>query len=71
MTLFPSKNSCTFCKNKLPKKDGWMPCCKAFPDELPDDYCFERIDVSKLEECANGYHFEPDIEAQRECGYVD
>lgn len=71
MITIASKDSCGFCKNLLPKKDGWRPCCKAFPDGMPFDYCCERVDVSKLEECANGYKFEPNIEAQRRCKYID
>lgn len=71
MTPFPSKNNCTFCKNLLPKKDGWRACCSAFPDGIPNDYCFERIDISKLDECANGYKYDPDPEKRRMYGYSD
>ena len=70
MITLPGKDSCTFCLNKLPKKDGWKSCCKAYPDGLPTDYIFERVDVSKLAECAPGFHFEPDIDSQRECGLI-
>ncbi len=69
MIAFPGKNSCNFCKNILPNKDGWIPCCKAYPDGLPDDFCYERIEVSELDECAPGFHFEPNVELQRRCGY--
>lgn len=71
MTPLASKNSCSYCKNLLPLKNGWEICCNAFPDGVPSDYCFERIDVTKLKECANGYKFEPDIEKQRRAGYID
>ena len=71
MITISSKDSCDYCIHSLPNKDGWIPCCEAYPDGLPDDYCFERVDVSKLAECAPGFHFEPDIEAQRESGYIE
>ena len=69
MITLPSKDSCSFCLNEMPMKDGWIPCCKAFPDGIPRDYLFERIEVAELEECARGFHFEPDVEAQKRCGF--
>ena len=69
MITLPSKDSCSYCLHILPKKDGWRSCCKAFPDGIPGDYLFERIEVAELEECARGFHFEPDVEAQKRCGF--
>ena len=70
MITISSKNSCDFCIHSLPNKDGWKSCCEAYPDGLPKDYLFERVDVSQLAECAPGFHFEPDIEKQHRCGYI-
>lgn len=62
MTLWPNKDDCTFCKNILPNKDGWRCCCKAFPDGIPHDILFNRVDKLELKECANGYKYDPDPE---------
>lgn len=71
MITVPGKDSCDLCIHILPNKDGWIPCCKAYPDGLPKDYLYERVEVAKLKECAPGFHFEPNVELQKECGYID
>ena len=71
MITVSSKDSCDYCIHILPNKDGWIPCCEAYPDGLPHDYCFEIVEVSKLKECAPGFRFEPDVERQRQAGYRD
>lgn len=50
-------NDCSKCKNKLPKIDGWLACCKAFPNGQPDDFDYSK--VRSLKECNNGIGFEP------------
>ncbi|WP_024856259.1 hypothetical protein [Ruminococcus albus] len=48
---------CKDCKNRLPNIDGWLACCKAFPDGYPKEFNF--IDLKKRKECNNGIGFEP------------
>ena len=47
---------CWNCKHNRPVKDGWIPCCDAFPDGIPDDFPLGK--VKKLGECNNGIGFE-------------
>lgn len=51
---------CSECKNRLPKKDGWLACCKAFPEGQPVD--FDYTDLKNRKECNNGIGFEPERE---------
>lgn len=69
MITVADKDSCGYCKHIRPKKDGWIPCCDAFPDGIPHEYLFNHMDIAKIEECAPGFHFEPDIEEQRASGF--
>lgn len=48
---------CGECKNRLPKIDGWLACCKAFPNGYPDDFDFRNL--KERDECNNGIGFEP------------
>ena len=48
---------CSECRNRLPKKDGWIACCKAFPDGYPTNFDFKNLRERK--ECNNGIGFEP------------
>ena len=48
---------CDYCRNKLPLKDGWKTCCKAFPDGIPFEYY--KIYPSDLAECNNGIGYDP------------
>lgn len=50
-------NDCDRCKHKLPMKDGWLPCCEAFPNGRPKDFDYDSIEENK--ECNNGIGFEP------------
>ena len=50
-------SSCPICINFLrPKEDSNI--CKAFPDGIPDDYFWGKVDVEELVECKNGFKFE-------------
>lgn len=52
-------NPCDLCKNMLGiKEGGYRPCCKAYPDGIPESYYFD-INPKELKECANGYKWEP------------
>lgn len=60
MILISTPNrSCGYCKHILPKKDGWIPACEAFPDGIPDKIVFSA-DVTVFPECNNGMKFELD-----------
>lgn len=51
---------CTRCKNSMQRdmsKPYGMPRCKAFPNGIPYEYSWVK-DVTKLDECNNGYKFE-------------
>ena len=48
---------CSKCKNRLPKIDGWLACCKAFPEGFPKDFDFRNL--KERGECNNGIGFEP------------
>lgn len=39
-------------------KDGWIPCCKAYPDGIPDDISLSAK-VEDLTDCGNGYKYTP------------
>lgn len=53
---------CECCKNSIPRSEE-LPegGCKAFPNGIPYEYLFKK-DVTKLDECANGYKYEYDEE---------
>lgn len=50
-------DDCTYCRHKRPLKDGWIPCCAAFPDGIPFDFPCGK--AKKMKECNNGIGFEP------------
>lgn len=53
---------CPCCKNCNDREDKSKPLtCKAFPDGIPSDYLWCKIDVKKIKECARGYKFELDL----------
>lgn len=50
---------CGKCKHiKQIKKDGWIPCCDAFPDGIPNENLLYK-DIPELKECNNGIGYEP------------
>ena len=51
------QHSCSECKHIRPNIDGWRCACDAFPNGIPDKYLFD-IDVTALDECANGIKYE-------------
>lgn len=66
MILIPNRDCCETCKHmKEEKKDGWIPCCDAFPEGVPDNYLFSKVDVTELGECANGIRYEADEELKK------
>lgn len=69
MSYVGGKDSCSYCKHKRPKKDGWRACCDAFPDGIPFDFVSER-DIVNFEDCVPGIGFVPDVEAQKRSGYL-
>lgn len=48
---------CKDCKHRLPKIDGWLACCEAFPRGRPKG--FDYRDLKERKECNNGIGFEP------------
>lgn len=48
---------CSKCKHAKPLKNGWRSCCDAFPEGIPFDFDYSKIQESK--ECNNGIGFEP------------
>jgi hypothetical protein len=48
---------CKDCKNRLPKIDGWLACCKAFPNGRPKNFDYSTVKTRK--ECNNGIGYEP------------
>ena len=48
-------DSCKYVHKKL--LDGWNVACDAFPEGMPTGWL--KVDVTVLEECANGYRYEP------------
>ncbi|MGI5825234.1 MAG: glutamyl-tRNA amidotransferase [Bacillota bacterium] len=51
-------HACDYCKHQSDKLiKGYLSCCKAYPDGIPDEY-YITIDPKELEECANGYKWE-------------
>ncbi|SEK76581.1 hypothetical protein [Ruminococcus albus] len=50
-------NDCRECKHKLPKIEGWLACCEAFPNGQPNDFDYSK--VKEITECNNGIGFEP------------
>jgi hypothetical protein len=57
---------CKDCKNRLPKIDGWLACCKAFPHGRPKD--FDYTNLKERKECNNGIGFEPIEQQEKENG---
>lgn len=49
---------CTSCKHLLDKMDNGTFYCSAFPDGIPKEYFWGKVDVQKLPECANKIKFE-------------
>ena len=47
---------CGWCTHDRGLKDGWIPCCDAFPDGMPFDFKWGM--VLEMEECNNGIGFE-------------
>jgi hypothetical protein len=48
-------SDCDNCIHKR-KKEGWLPCCDAFPEGIPID--FDDSKVKELNECNNGIKYE-------------
>ena len=46
---------CAYCEHCY-VKDGNI-VCSAFPEGIPKEYYWCKIDVEALDECANGYKF--------------
>ena len=40
---------CAECKHRREKIDGWIPCCDAFPNGMPDD--FKYYGLKEKAEC--------------------
>ena len=51
--------NCDKCKHQTELK-GYIPTCKAFPEGIPNTI-YDRP-LNSIEECANGYKYEPDPE---------
>lgn len=49
---------CTSCKNFIDHNDISGYHCKAFPEGIPKEYFWGKIDVKKIQICANGFKFE-------------
>lgn len=49
---------CTSCKNINNKNQDGKYCCAAFPNGIPDDYFWAKINVRQLKECSNNVKFE-------------
>lgn len=50
---------CTSCKHiDFKKKKNGQLCCTAFPDGIPKEYFWGKINVKELSECANNVCFE-------------
>lgn len=49
---------CTSCKHLSDKKNNGTFCCLAFPNGIPKEYFWGKVDVRKLSECANKIKFE-------------
>lgn len=53
MQCFHPCDECIHIRKTL--KDGWIPCCDAFPDGIPDEVWNKN--VTKLKECKNGFKY--------------
>lgn len=51
-------SQCLDCKNFIGKKDNNTFHCKAYPDEIPEDVFWNKINHEKNIEGDNGYKFE-------------
>lgn len=51
-------SQCMECKNFIEKKDGGEFCCKAFPDGIPEDVFWNKIDHKNNIDGDKGYKFE-------------
>jgi hypothetical protein len=51
---------CKNCKDELQSDDKPLSCC-AFPDGIPYDFMWGKINVRELEECNNGFKCEEDL----------
>lgn len=52
-------SDCPCCKHCVGSKDISVPLtCGAFPDGIPFDYLFGKVDVKSLNECNNGIGYE-------------
>lgn len=50
---------CPCCKYFVDNKDISKPLtCKAFPNGIPEEYLWGKIDVKCISECCNGYKYE-------------
>lgn len=49
---------CTSCKNLYSEKKDEKFCCAAFPNGIPNDYFWGKINVRDLVECSNNAKFE-------------
>jgi hypothetical protein len=49
--------ACTECKHYFEKEDG-VQACKAFPDEIPNNYYFNIPPINIYQSCTNGYSYE-------------
>lgn len=51
-------STCAGCKHITIDKNGEYGACAAFPEGIPDDYYWGRIDVLKIEKCNNNVGYE-------------
>ena len=49
---------CTSCKHLYDNGEIGYFCCEAFPDGIPEDYFWGKVDVRQQDECANKIRFE-------------
>lgn len=59
-TIIPE---CTSCKNFFSKESITL-CCNAFPNGIPSDFFWGKVNVRTLKECNNNYKFENSNEWQ-------
>ena len=57
-------STCADCIHITGKWPGII-SCPAFPDGIPDDYFWNKVDVLKLDECGNGVSFEEKKKADK------
>ncbi len=56
---------CTSCKNFIDYNDASGYRCNAFPEGIPEEYFWGKIDVKEIQTCANGFNF---VEEEMLCG---